>query len=184
MTKTAHAPKPSKGETRERLCRAAADYILAHGLSSASLRPLAQAAGTSDRMLIYHFGTKATLIREALILLSQDMQQSLATALGDGHSPARFDHIDDIEEEILTLLGNEMFRPYLSLWFNMLAETARGDKFHQQLAREILASYIEWVLPRLPHNSENPYATAWGLLSRIEGALILQVVGLKDPEKL
>ena len=28
-----------------------ADHVLAHGLSASSLRPLAKAAGTSDRML-------------------------------------------------------------------------------------------------------------------------------------
>lgn len=39
-----------------------AAHVLRHGLGSASLRPLAKAAGTSDRMLIYHFGSKDALV--------------------------------------------------------------------------------------------------------------------------
>jgi AcrR family transcriptional regulator len=35
-----------------------ADYVLAHGLTASSLRPLARAAGTSDRMLLYYFADK------------------------------------------------------------------------------------------------------------------------------
>ena len=36
--------------------------MLAEGLIGLSLRPLAKAVGTSDRMLIYHFGSRAGLV--------------------------------------------------------------------------------------------------------------------------
>ena len=36
--------------------------MLAEGLIGLSLRPLARAVGTSDRMLIYHFGSRAGLV--------------------------------------------------------------------------------------------------------------------------
>ena len=38
---------------RTRLLDRLAAHVIAHGLSAASLRPLAKAAGTSDRMLMY-----------------------------------------------------------------------------------------------------------------------------------
>jgi AcrR family transcriptional regulator len=44
----------------------ATDYALEHGLIGLSLRPLATALGTSDRMLIYHFGSKAGLVASVL----------------------------------------------------------------------------------------------------------------------
>jgi len=54
---------------REELAEAATDYALEHGLIGLSLRPLAQALGTSDRMLLYHFRDKddlvATILRSA-----------------------------------------------------------------------------------------------------------------------
>ena len=52
-------------QIRERLLDACTDYALAHGLPN-RLEPFADAAGTSTRMLIYHFGTRDALLREVL----------------------------------------------------------------------------------------------------------------------
>lgn len=54
------------GGRREQLAAAATDYALEHGLIGLSLRPLAAALGTSDRMLIYHFGSKDRLVSEVM----------------------------------------------------------------------------------------------------------------------
>jgi AcrR family transcriptional regulator len=51
---------------RDELAEQATDYALEHGLIGMSLRPLAAAMGTSDRMLIYHFGSKDALIAAVL----------------------------------------------------------------------------------------------------------------------
>lgn len=51
---------------REALAEGACDYVLDRGLIGLSLRPLAAALGTSDRMLLYHFGTREALIAEVL----------------------------------------------------------------------------------------------------------------------
>ena len=53
---------------RGELLAKATDYVVANGLASLSLRPLAEAIGTSARMLIYHFGSKEALIAEILAL--------------------------------------------------------------------------------------------------------------------
>ncbi len=50
---------------RQRLLEACTDYALEHGLPD-RLGPLADAAGTSSRMLVYHFGTRDGLLREIL----------------------------------------------------------------------------------------------------------------------
>ncbi len=54
---------------RDALLAACTDHVLAEGLIGLSLRPLAKAVGTSDRMLIYHFrnrdGLVAAIIDEA-----------------------------------------------------------------------------------------------------------------------
>ncbi len=51
---------------REALAEAAADHALGHGLIGLSLRPLAAAIGTSDRMLLYHFSDKDDLVASVL----------------------------------------------------------------------------------------------------------------------
>ena len=55
-------PQP---QIKQRILDACTDYALEHGLPD-RLAPLAGAAGTSNRMLIYHFGTRDGLLREVL----------------------------------------------------------------------------------------------------------------------
>jgi AcrR family transcriptional regulator len=56
---------------RDELSEAAADYVLEHGLIELSLRPLAKALGTSDRMLLYHFESKDDLVATILRTTSE-----------------------------------------------------------------------------------------------------------------
>ncbi len=51
---------------RDELAQAATDVVLEHGLVGLSLRPLAAALGTSDRMLLYHFADKDDLVATVL----------------------------------------------------------------------------------------------------------------------
>src|SRR3954451_18113224 len=51
---------------RDVLAGAATDYVLENGIIGLSLRPLAAAIGTSDRMLLYHFRDKDDLVATVL----------------------------------------------------------------------------------------------------------------------
>lgn len=55
---------------RDQLLEAVACHVLEHGLIGLTLRPLAAAVGTSDRMLIYHFGSRDDLIAEVVAHIS------------------------------------------------------------------------------------------------------------------
>ena len=57
--------RPRQPEIRQRLLDACTDHALEYGLPD-RLGPLADAAGTSTRMLIYHFGSRDELLREVL----------------------------------------------------------------------------------------------------------------------
>ena len=57
--------RQTQPQIRQRFLDACTDYALEHDLPD-SLTPLAAAAGTSTRMLIYHFGTRDELLREVL----------------------------------------------------------------------------------------------------------------------
>jgi AcrR family transcriptional regulator len=56
---------------KQELAEAATDHALEHGLIGLSLRPLAAAIGTSDRMLIYHFGSKDELVAAVLAVSNE-----------------------------------------------------------------------------------------------------------------
>src|SRR3954451_7019397 len=68
---------PRQTRRRDEVAAAATDYVLEHGLIGLSLRPLAEALGTSDRMLLYHFEDKDDLVATILRSTSARSAQSL-----------------------------------------------------------------------------------------------------------
>jgi AcrR family transcriptional regulator len=70
---------------RDELTHRATDYALEHGLIGLSLRPLAAALGTSDRMLIYHFGSKDDLVA-AVLDASNERSMQIVRELPDSTS--------------------------------------------------------------------------------------------------
>lgn len=73
---------------RDELIERATDWVLQHGLVGLSLRPLAAALGTSDRMLIYHLGSKDQLVVEVL-RCSTERSMAELHALTPSTSPAQ-----------------------------------------------------------------------------------------------
>ena len=51
-----------RNDRREAAIERMADHVLSEGLAAGTLRPLAAAAGTSDRMLLYYFADKDELL--------------------------------------------------------------------------------------------------------------------------
>jgi AcrR family transcriptional regulator len=65
---------------RAELTEAALEHVLAEGLIGVSLRPLAAKLSTSDRMLIYHFGSKEKLLTEVIALANRRVAASIRPA--------------------------------------------------------------------------------------------------------
>lgn len=74
--------RTSPSARRTELLEAAYAYVLAHGLSDLSLRPLAAAVGSSPRVLLFLFGSKDGLIRELLARARAD-ELALLDRLGE-----------------------------------------------------------------------------------------------------
>ena len=65
---------------REELLERAYGYVLEHGLASLSLRPLAEAVGSSPRVLLFLFGSKDGLVRALLDRARSDELDFLSRA--------------------------------------------------------------------------------------------------------
>lgn len=68
---------------KQQLLDATIAHLLERGLADLSLRPLAAAAGSSARLLIYHFGSKERLLAEVLETLQRRLRESLSRVLAD-----------------------------------------------------------------------------------------------------
>ncbi|WP_296715914.1 TetR/AcrR family transcriptional regulator [Erythrobacter sp.] len=164
---------PTVPLSRETLLPALAAHVLEHGLGGASLRPLARAAGTSDRMLIYHFGNKETLIADLLGYIADIYSAALDAALGPQRPQTR--------QECLARILAEGRKPamaaFLVLWWDIVAGSARGLPGYREAAQAMMTRQLAWLEGQMPEDDPDPAGGARYLMTLIEGALMLSAVG-------
>lgn len=161
---------------KQAMVQAMVGHVLQHGIADASLRPLAQAAGTSDRMLIYHFGSKQQLIAAILIELGEMFGQVLEVQFAARRTPDR--------HSCLTQLGritrSPDMRPMMRIWMQILAASAAGETAYLETGRLIVDRLIAWISAHLPEADPDPDQTARTMLVLIEGSLVLDMAGRGD----
>ena len=124
---------------REQWTHAATDYVLQHGLIGLSLRPLAAAIGTSDRMLLYHFDTKDDLVA-AILRHSNDRAIAAIEAL-----PPSAD-LRAAVRDLWSVASSAAFEPCTRLYVEAAALGLFGREPYASVVREAndawLASYV------------------------------------------
>ncbi|MFG3111153.1 TetR family transcriptional regulator [Streptomyces tendae] len=111
------APTPSA--RRNELLEAAYRYALAHGLADLSLRPLAEAVGSSPRVLLFLFESKDGLLR-ALLARARADELALLDRVGRPDRPAG---LAPAVERVWTWLAAKEHRPLLRLWAEAYARS-------------------------------------------------------------
>ena len=151
-----------------------ADYLLEAGLSAASLRPLAAAAGTSDRMLLYYFADRDELLVATLTRIAERLTAMLDAALPPG---TRLD-FKALLIALRTATGSPALVPYMRVWLELAAGSSQHRQPEQGVAHAIMAGFEAWVVDHL--DDAEPAAAAALLLAVLEGALFLDAVGRRD----
>ncbi|WP_063795851.1 TetR family transcriptional regulator [Peterkaempfera griseoplana] len=77
-------PRPLNTEKRAELLDQVVRYLQQHGLAQMSLSPLAEAIGTTKRMLLYYFDSRENLLAQALAANRPDARRMF----GDVHDAA------------------------------------------------------------------------------------------------
>jgi AcrR family transcriptional regulator len=160
--------------SRETLLPLMVAHVLEHGLGQASLRPLAKAAGTSDRMLIYHFGTKERLIAELLAYIAGVYANGLEAAIGESARPTSR---GELLAQILAQNGDPAMRPFMMLWWEIVGGAARGLPGFGEAVRAMVDTLLAWLEGQMPEGDPDPRGGARFLLTLIEGTLMLAAVG-------
>ena len=150
-----------------------ADHILAHGLIAASLRPLAKAAGTSDRMLLYYFADKAELISAALETITARTTGLLKVRTSPDPLPYHA-----LLAQLETILDDEELWPYLRVFLEVASRAANGDPLYREIGARIGQGFYAWGMNQL--DSKQPDIEAARLLVMTEGMIYLKAIGLQD----
>jgi AcrR family transcriptional regulator len=148
-----------------------ADYLLLHGLKAASLRPLATAAGTSDRMLLHYFTDKEELLTATLILIAKRLVGILKSVRSEQmpfHTLLPF---------LAEMMKDPQIRPYLRLWLEMAAFAAGGEKLYRAIARQIYDDFLNWITLALQVDREEDRMSMASLaLATVEGFVLLDAI--------
>jgi AcrR family transcriptional regulator len=153
-----------------------ADHMLAHGLIGSSLRPLAKAAGTSDRMLLYYFRDKEELLAATSQLIAARMTMMLAAR----QAPDLLDE-ETLIAHLIGVLGDDAYWPFMRLWLEMASRAAGGDNFFKQIGRALGQGFLLWAASQLAERDESEKARqAARVMRATEGWMFLRAIGLDD----
>ncbi|MEL6686596.1 MAG: TetR/AcrR family transcriptional regulator [Pseudomonadota bacterium] len=150
---------------------ALADYMLTHGISAVSLRPMAKAAGTSDRMLVYHYGSKAGVIEAALQEIAQRNMAALEAALPPERLPA-----GQLLSVLEAVARSKAFDPVYAVFFELSAMALRGDETAKATGHAVASHFLNWIADRITEPER-----AGELLASVEGWGMLNGLGLDVP---
>lgn len=160
-------------EKRQRWLELITNHILKNGINASSLRPLAKAAGTSDRMLIYHFQTKEQLISTALKFLFERLAIELSEVLPKERASSRLECV----QNIIQIMQLPEHRNYANVWLEVVVNAGRGDDFYRSISKELLNTFTVWIESHLPETEPEPKQAAKAVLVILEGMTILTAVG-------
>jgi AcrR family transcriptional regulator len=122
------------------LLQLAYEYVLRYGLMSLSLRPLAQAIGSSPRVLLFLFGSKEGLVQA---LLARARTAELAF-LNDMRSTNQSADFASVVRRVWQWLAAKEHRPMLVLWLETYAHSLVAPKGpYAQFARRTVEDWLE-----------------------------------------
>ena len=169
---------PKRPSSREALRAAVSDYLLEHGLADLSLRPVAAATGTSARMLVYHFGSKESLIAEAMAEI-RSRQRKLAESWIRRHPKSS---TEDLLQFVWSWVAAPEHEPYLRLFLEVLGRGVRKGEHLAEFARATFEDWVSWVehrATRTGRTAETARALAILTVATVRG-LALYYLATKD----
>lgn len=161
---------------RDEILDRVADHLLSRGIAGSSLRPLAEAAGLSDRMLLYYFKDKDEVLSEGLGRVAERLTVMLEAATAAERLP-----LDALRKRLAGLLLDDALWPYMQLWLEIASLSARAEAPFAAIGHQLGLQFLAWGAAQLDCSSEaeRPREAA-ELLASIEGLVLLKSLGLID----
>lgn len=162
--------EPEGSARRRELLEAAYAWVLERGWAGMSLRPLAEAIGSSPRVLLFLFGSKDGLVR-ALLARSRADQLAVVDAVGGAGGLAA------VGERLWVWLAAPGHRALLRLWLEAYTHSV-GDGGDGPWAGFAARTVADWDALLADHQAPGHRATPAGeaeralLLAVLRGALL------------
>jgi AcrR family transcriptional regulator len=161
---------------REILTDELVGYLLEHGLSDLSLRPLADALGTSARLLIYHFESKEGLLAEVLDSMQTRLRMSFGSMIerraGRSERPLKVFWDWAITDENY---------PYLKLLYELQILAVQNPAAYGQYLQRNASNWSELIATALPATERTPAMVT--LLGAVFDGLFLELMSTGDKKR-
>jgi AcrR family transcriptional regulator len=135
---TQTAAQASPATPREFLLDAVIDHLGRNGIGDTSLRGIAEAVGTSHRMLIYHFGSRNGLLAEVTREV-EARQRAVMSVTYDTELPPLEAAAKYWEQTVEATLR------YGPLFFELTAHAMQGKEHAAALRNELIAAWLPSV---------------------------------------
>ena len=156
---------------RQLLLNEIADHLLASGMKDSSLRQLAAAVGTSDRMLLHYFSDKEELMSAALNLVAKRLIDMLESTRSNQMS------FQALMPYLAGMIKDPRVRPYLQLWLELAAMSTASETY-RLIAKQICDGFYDWITSVLKVEKEEERAPMAALaFATIEGFVLLDALG-------
>lgn len=159
---------------RSELVDQVADQLLERGLQGLSLRPLAAALGTSDRMLLHYFPDKEALVGAALDRVSERLLQATRAAAPEPRPFAA------VAAELGGLFRGPRIKPYFRVWLDLASIAASGETAYAAQAAAIGKAFRDWLSSSILHPSpRRREALAALAMAALDGCALFDALGLE-----
>lgn len=163
---------------KQELVEASLDYLIENGVAGLSLRPLADAIGTSARLLIFHFGSKEALLAEVLGALQVRLQAGLVEmASASAHAQKGSSLFERFWRWATVPANLRLLR--LGLEVQILA--LQDPQMFSKKVRESSTAWMDLILHSLPEQARTP-ATATLFTALFDG-LVLDLLATGDRKR-
>lgn len=123
-------------EPRDDLLERVIAHVAATGLADQSLRELAAGAGTSHRMLIYHFGSHAGLVAAIAASIEAQQREVLAELSADAPGPG------ELQRRLWAQVSDPAIAPFVRLFFDVLGLALAGRAGTEQFRADLIEPWL------------------------------------------
>jgi AcrR family transcriptional regulator len=124
-------------DPREELLGRVIAHVASTGLADQSLRELAAGAGTSHRMLIYHFGSRAGLTAAIAASIEAQQRETLATLASDVPTAS------ELQRRLWAQVSDPAVAPFVRLFFDVLGLALAGRPGTERFLANLIEPWLE-----------------------------------------
>ena len=167
-----------EASARDQLLQRVMAATAGEGIAGRSLREIAVGAGTSHRMLLYHFGSREGLLA-AIVAAIEAQQRAALASLADGAGTP---------QEVMLALWEQVsrpeLRPFVRLFFEVFGLVAQGAPGTEGLRETLTAPWLSDAADAAGRLGTTADRAELRLGVAVTRGLLLDLVGGADPDEV